>query len=114
MPRKKIPKNEQVDAILDKLKERIDLATSKMDNKPKPGDIIQITTKPHPFMARIGIVHHADGETLFCYQPGKNGFPYQFKVASDVVTVVGQARLKYGKPNLPEESVYSDNGLDKI
>lgn len=80
---------------------------------PQPGDIVQILTKGHPFMARIGIVHHHEGPDLVCYQPGRNGQPSQYKVSVQDVAIVGKARLRYNK-DLPEASVYADNQLDKI
>lgn len=86
-------------------------------NTPQRGDIIQIVVKPDPYLARIGIVHEVkkDG-VLVCYQPGKGGFPSSFRVEGDKVVVVGQAKLKYSKPELPEASVYSDEAarLDNI
>lgn len=80
---------------------------------PQVRDIIQITAQPHPYTARIGIVHEIVGDSLICYAPGKNGFPHKFKIATDSVTVVGKARLAFSKP-LPEDSVYSDTERDKI
>lgn len=85
-------------------------------NTPQKGDIIQVVVKPHEFLARIGIVHDVEGDNLICYQPGKKGFPHKFKVAAEVVVVVGKAKLKYDRDKLPEPSVYSDEAakLDNI
>lgn len=86
-------------------------------NTPQKGDIIQVVVRPHDWLARIGIVHEVlkDG-TVVCYQPGKGGFPYKFKVQGEAIVVVGQAKLKYNKETLPEPSVYSDEAakLDNI
>jgi len=82
-------------------------------SEPQPGDIIQTITQDHPFIARIGIVHHLEGPRVICYLPGRKGLPSQFRVDVVDVQVVGKARLRYSK-DLPEESVYADNALDKI
>lgn len=79
----------------------------------QPGDIIQTVTQDHPFIARIGIVHHLEGSRVICYLPGRKGQPSQFRVEVVDVQVVGKARLRFNK-ELPEESVYADNALDKI
>jgi len=80
---------------------------------PQVRDIVQITAIPHQYTARIGIVHTINGDTLICYAPGKNGFPYKFNTRVSDVAVVGKARLAYTK-ELPEDSVYSDVERDKI
>ena len=94
--------------------------TSEMEERlqnPQRHDIIQIVAKPNEYWARIGIVHEVKSDgTLICYAPGKGGFPYRFKTHVDAVAVVGQAKLKYNKTELPEPSVYSEEAgrLDAI
>lgn len=82
-------------------------------DQPQPGDIVQIVTQDHPFIARIGIVHHLEGPRVICYLPGRKGQPARFRADMVDVQVVGRARLRFNK-ELPEESVYADNSLDKI
>lgn len=94
-----------------RLEEALKQAVKNQQPSFKVGDIVQVTAKPHKHMASIWIVHTIEGHELVCYQPQK-GRPQKFKVPSRDVTVVGHARLLYGKP-LADDDVYSTS-LDKI
>lgn len=125
MPKKKIPQSDQIEEKKEQVNDRVNAMLAQLPSKqsaaeaeleravtPREGDIVQVIKSSHKSVANIAIVHHQEGGTLICYQPGRKGFPARIKLDIQDVKMVGRAHLKYGKP-LPDENIV-DPSLDKI
>lgn len=112
MAKPKKPRHETITEKQEEAAATVDAVLAAAAATPEVGDIVQNTERPHPFLARIGIVHEVAGDNLICYNPGKDGFPHRFITSARFVTVVGRAKLKWSKPLPPQETKKRD--MDKV